>query len=66
MIKTTSAGNFLISGNFGGEACWNLTSRQTRKEVRQGVGMGLTENDQNAVQGLGFLARQNSAGILPP
>ena len=43
MIKTTSAGNFLISGNFGGEACWNLTSRPTEGKSRQGAGMGLWE-----------------------
>lgn len=55
MIKTASAGNFLISGNFGGEACWNLTSRQTEGKSRLGVGMGLWELDQEPVLGLGFL-----------
>jgi hypothetical protein len=31
MIKTASAGNFLVSGNFGCEAFWNLTRWRTQR-----------------------------------
>lgn len=66
MIKTTSAGNFLISGNFGGEACWNLTSRQTERKSRQGVGMGLTEMTKMQCKDLAFLPdRTVRASCLP-
>lgn len=37
-----------------------------RREVQTGGGNGTDGNDQKAVQGLGFLARQNGEGILLP
>lgn len=37
-----------------------------RREVQTGGGNRTDGNDQKAVQGLGFLARQNGEGILLP
>lgn len=37
-----------------------------QRDVQTGGGNGTDGNDQEAEQGLGFLARQNGVGILPP
>lgn len=63
MIKTASAGNFLISGNFGCEACWNLTSRRTRRAGSPDWGgNGAVRTDQKAAQGPSLLGQTDLCG----
>lgn len=65
MIKTAGAGNFLISGNFGCEACWNLTSQQTRRGGSPGGARNETVGiDQKAAPWLSFHVRQICVGTL--